>query len=137
MTYEVQRIRVIAYLFIVIGAAAWLQFLILYWSQNAIAPGAEMILLPCGIGLLRRSEFWRKVSVGLVSAGILVVIAVPILGYTVSPVLRVRIHGAELDPGSLAAIVFVIVYVALLLTCLFWVVFALRAVDVRTYFREK
>ena len=136
MKYSIQRVRVITYLFIVIGIASWLQFLITFWTHGSMVPGVEMIMLPAGLGLLRQSDGWRKVSIGLIASEILVVVSVPILGYTISPVMNVRIYGMALDPTSATAILFVIIYAVLILTCLIWLTFALCDKEVRTLFTE-
>ena len=136
MTYSIQRLKVIAFLFVVIGISSWFQFLWTYWVEHTMKFGLEMILLPAGIGLFRRNEIWRRLSIALVAVGSLIVVAVPILGYTVSPVMNVHVYGADLAPNSLPAIVFVIVYILLLLGCFAWVLFALRDDDVKRSFSE-
>ncbi|GMQ81688.1 MAG: hypothetical protein BMS9Abin05_1123 [Rhodothermia bacterium] len=136
MKYSIQRVRVVTYLFIVIGFASWLQFLITYWTQGSMVPGVEMIVLPAGLGLLRHSDGWRKVSIGLIASEILVVVSIPILGYTISPVMNVRFYGVTLDPTSTTGILYVIIYAVLILTCLIWLTFALCDKDVRTLFTE-
>ncbi len=136
MTYSIQRMKVIAFLFVVVGISSWFQFLWTYWVEHTMDFGLEMILLPAGIGLFRRNEIWRKISIALVTIGVLVVIAVPVLGYTISPVMNVRVYTTVLDPNSLPAIVFVVAYVLLLLGCFVWVLFALRDDDVKRFFAE-
>lgn len=136
MTYSIQRMKVIAFLFVVVGISSWFQFLWIYWVEHAMDFGLEMILLPAGIGLFRRNEIWRKISIALVAIGGLIVVAVPVLGYTISPVMNVRVYSSVLDPNSLPAIVFVVAYVLLLLGCFVWVLFALRDDDVKRFFAE-
>jgi len=137
MTYSIQRLKVIAFLFVVIGISSWFQFLWTYWVEHAIDFGLEMILLPAGIGLFRRNEAWRRISILLVAIGGLIVVAVPVLGYTISPVMNVHVYGSDLAANSLPAIVFVIVYVLLLLGSFAWVLFALRDDDVKLFFSER
>ncbi|MCH8122850.1 MAG: hypothetical protein IH853_06985 [Bacteroidetes bacterium] len=136
MKYSIQRVRVITYLFIVMGFASWLQFLFTFWTQGSLVPGVEMLLLPAGLGLLRNSEGWRKIAIGLIISEIIVVIMVPILGYTMSPVMHVRFFGTALDPNSTSAVLFVIVYTVIILTCLIWITLALCDKEVRQLFTE-
>jgi len=136
MKYGIQRVRAVTYLFIAMGVASWLQFVFTYWAHGSVVPGVEMMLLPTGLGLLRHSERWRKIAVGLIVIEILIVITVPILGYTVSPVMNVRIYGTALDPNSTVAILFVIVYAVLILASLVWLTLALCDKEVRQLFSE-
>jgi hypothetical protein len=136
MSSRLRTIRYIAYLFIAIGIVAWLQFGLAFVVSSTLTPGVELLLLPAGIGLLRRREAWRKASVFLVLLAMAVVVAVPILGYTVSPRFTVSVYGSSLDPTSIAAVSFVLVYGAFLLLCLGWVLVTLTRVDVRRAFDE-
>lgn len=131
-----QRLKIISLLFILIGSAAWLQFVLSYAVKGDVIPGIEMILLPAGLGLLRHDDNWRKVSLGIALLGALVVVMVPVLGYTISPVMHVRIFGTTLAPDSTVAILFVFLYATLLLGALLWVTVALCNKEVRDAFSK-
>jgi len=136
MPEKIRYIRYIAYVFIALGATAWLQFVLTLVVSSTLTPGVELLLLPAGIGLLRQRESWRRASVVLVLLAMAVVIAVPVLGYTVSPRFTVSVYGNSLDPSSLGAVTFVVLYGIFLLLCLAWVIVALTDQDVRRVFAE-
>lgn len=120
------KIQVISVLFIALGLVAWSRFFWTLLSDSTLVVSLEMILLPAGFGLLRGSDTWRRVSVTLVLLFMVAVVAVPLLGYSISPDFRIGFLGYSPDPMSLPAVLIVMAYTGIVLGCLFWLFETLR-----------
>lgn len=136
MKDPIHKIQVVSVLFIALGLIAWSRFFWTLLSDSTLVVSLEMILLPAGFGLLRRSNAWRRVTVTLVLVFMMAIVAVPLLGYSISPGFKIGFLGYSPDPISLPAVLIVLAYAGIILGCLFWLFGILRDKNVVSRFGE-
>lgn len=126
MNYNIQKVRLISFLFIFLGTREGVDFIARLVIESTVAPSLELALLPVGIGILLGNNRWRQIGVVLVILNIALALTIPILALTVSPVYDVTVFGRSFNPDSNPVRVLLLVQAGIYVAALIWILRALR-----------
>jgi hypothetical protein len=134
MIEKMQKVQVIAALFIIMGVIAWWESYNSLIDESVLSIGLEMILLPAGVGLLKRSERWRRVSINLTVLFLVVALLQPVLIMVVGPTVRFSMLGRSIQPDSVLAIAYMLTYTGIFLISMLWIYRGLQDPEVKRAF---
>ncbi len=134
MTAKMQKVQVIAVLFIIMGFLSALDSYNALMSEGVLSIGLELILLPAGVGLLKKSERWRQTSINLTLIFVGIALIQPILVWMIGPAIHVSLMGRTFSPDSVMAVAYMLTYSGVFLAAMYWIFQALHDDEVRQAF---
>jgi len=136
MTAKMQKVQVIAGLFIIMGFLSALDSYNALMNEGVLSVGLELILLPAGVGLLKKSERWRRISINLTLIFVIIALIQPVLVLMIGPAIHVSLLGRTFAPNSVMAVAYMLTYSGVFLAAMYWIFQGLHDSEVKEAFSE-